>query len=176
MINIKISKALPSDALGIQTLVAESSKGMYKLCGWSDEDISNHFTPEKIKSGSEKLEQAIYSFTNSNILIVAKDTAGEIIGCCFAEKNETENRIEAIYLLPEYQGKGLSKELYAKSYKKLDNSRDTFLDVFSLNTRAINFYKKLGFSETGKKFYDRSYSDSRKNPLEITEMKLSFSC
>jgi ribosomal protein S18 acetylase RimI-like enzyme len=170
--DIMISKAIPSDAMGIQVLTAEASKGMYKLCGWSDEDISNHFTAEKIKSGSERLEQAISSFTESNVLIVAKDSSGKIVGCCFAERKADENRIEAVYVYLEYQGTGLSKKLYDEAFKKLDHNLDTSLDVFSLNAKAIKFYKKLGFVETGKRFHDQTYSDSKKIPLEITEMKL----
>ncbi len=171
--SILLSRAIPADAREIQTLTAEASKGMYKLCGWSDDDILNHFTPEKLESGSKRLHDAIQSFTESSILFVAKDSKGKIIGCCFAEKNDTENKIEAVYLYPEYQGTGLGKRLYEEAFKKLDHKKDTFLDVFSLNIKAIKFYKKLGFSETGKRFYDQSYADSKKKPLEITEMKLA---
>ncbi len=170
--NILISKAVPEDAMGIQLLTAEASVGMYKLCGWSEEEISKHFSPEKIKSGADKLEQAILSFSDSDILIVAKDSEGVIVGCCFAERGDESNKIEAMYVKPEYQGTGLAKKLYDEVYKNLNNSRDTFLDVFSLNSKAINFYKKLGFSETGKKFFNQSYSNSLGEPLEITEMIL----
>ena len=171
--SIMLSRAIPSDARGIQILTAEASKGMYKLCGWSDDDILNHFTPEKLESGSKRLQDAIQTFTEANILFVAKDSKGKIIGCCFAEKYDTQNKIEAVYLYPEYQGTGLGKTLYDEAFKEIDPMKETVLDVFSLNVKAIKFYKKLGFSETGKRFFDQTYADSKKKPLEITEMKLN---
>lgn len=67
---------------------------------------------------------------------------------------------------------GLSKKLFYEAYKLLNPENDTVLDVFSLNSKAINFYKKLGFSETGKKFFDKKYTGSEGKALEITEMML----
>ena len=169
--NISIVKATPSDATEIQRLTAESSRGMYKLCGWTDIEIQNHFNPERIKDGAKKLESAILSFTGSSILFIARKE-NRIIGCCFAEKLEDKNRIEAVYVDPEYQGIGIGKRLYDKAFDELDYNKDTYLEVFSLNFKAINFYKDIGFIETGKKFFETNYSNSKGHALEITEMVL----
>ena len=171
-IGATIVEAVTEDAEGIQTLVSEASKGMYELCGWSPEEISNHFSPEKIKEGADKMEKSIAAFTESDILYVAKDNNGKIVGCCFAGRQENVNKIEAVYVAQEFQGVGLSKKLFYEAYKLLNPENDTVLDVFSLNSKAINFYKKLGFSETGKKFSDEKYTGSEGKALEITEMML----
>ena len=171
MQNIKISKAIPDDAEGIQTLTAEASKGMYALCGWSVEEIQKHFNPEKIKNGANRLKENITNFTEDDTFLVAKDEEGKIVGCCFAEKQEDKNTIEAVYVLPEYQGTGLAKRLYDKASESLNPQNDTFLDVFSLNSRGIGFYKKQGFIETGKKTFDDRFIGSDGKKLEITEMK-----
>ena len=173
MNNIKISRAIPDDAEGIQILTAESSKGMYTLCGWSPEEIENHFPIEKIKEGADRLRESIPTFTENDIMFVAKDEEGKIVGCCLAEKQENMNKIEAVYVSSEFQGLGLGKRLYDKAYELLNHNNDTFLDVFSLNSKAISFYKKLGFSETGKKTFDEKFKDSKGNILEISEMMLS---
>jgi ribosomal protein S18 acetylase RimI-like enzyme len=170
--DIKISRAISDDAEGIQTLTAESSKGMYKLCGWSEEEINNHFNAETIKEGVEKLRKSIPTFTEANIMFVAKDEDNKIVGCCFAERQENVNKIEAVYISPEYQRLGLGKKLYDKAYELLNHNNNTVLDVFSLNSKAINFYKKLGFSETEKKTFDEKYIDSTGKKLEILEMVL----
>ena len=167
-----ILKAVAEDAEGIQNLTAESSKGMYKLCGWSEEEITKHFNPEKIKGGAERLKNSIATFTDTDILFVAKDEDNKIIGCCFADRQEDVNKIEAVYVLEDFQGTGLAQKLYDVSYGLLNQNNDTFLDVFSLNSKAINFYKKLGFNETGKKFSDERFIGSDGNRLEITEMRL----
>ena len=171
--DIKISKATPDDAEGIQMLTAESSKGMYELCGWSEVEINNHFNAETIKDGTEKLKKSIPSFTEDDIMFVAKNESGKIIGCCFAERGPDVNKIEAVYISPDYQGLGLGKIMYEKAYELLNPKNSTTLDVFSLNSKAINFYKKLGFSETGKKTFNDKYADSAGNVLEITEMMLN---
>jgi ribosomal protein S18 acetylase RimI-like enzyme len=170
--NLKISKAISDDAEGIQTLTIESSKGMYELCGWSPKEIEDHFPTEKNKEGAERLRKNIPTFTEENILFVAKDEQGKVVGCCLAEKLEDKNTIEAVYVLPEFQGLGLAKKLYGKVYERLNHYNDTFLDVFSLNSKAINFYKKQGFSETGKKTFDERFKNSKGEMLEITEMIL----
>jgi ribosomal protein S18 acetylase RimI-like enzyme len=173
MENIEILKATPDDALDIQNLTAESSKGMYRLCDWTDDETANHFSPEKITEGANKLKESITSFTENDILLVAKDENNKIIGCCFADTEEKVHKIQALYLLEEFQGTGLAKLLYEKTYSLLNPDNDTFLDVFSLNSKAIKFYKKMGFQETGKKTSDKRYTDSSGKKLEITEMKLN---
>jgi len=182
MENIKISRAVPSDAEGIQTLTIESSKGMYELCGWSPKEIEDHFPPEKTKEAIDRLEKVIANFTEASILFVAKDEGERVVGCCFAERHhpvgDSENRpagsnkntIEAVYVLPNFQGHGLAKELYDKVTEQLNPKNDTYLDVFSLNSKAINFYKKQGFSETGKKTFDERFVGATGEMLEITEM------
>lgn len=170
--NLKISKAISDDAEGIQALTIKSSKGMYELCGWSPKEIEEHFPPEKNKEGAERLRNNIIAFTEENILFVAKNEQGKVVGCCFGEKLEDKNTIEAVYVLPEFQGLGLAKKIYDKVYERLNQYNDTFLDVFSLNSKAINFYKKQGFSEMGKKTFDERFVGSTGEMLEITEMVL----
>jgi ribosomal protein S18 acetylase RimI-like enzyme len=176
MNNIKIEKASPSDAYGIQSLTIESSREMYKLCGWTEEEINNHFPLEKAQKAAEGLEKGIANFTDDNILLVAKMTddnnEGKVVGCCFAEKHEDKNTIEALYVMPEFKGAGLAKELYDKAHGLLDKNKDTYLDVFSLNSRGVGFYKKQGFTETGKKTFDERFKGSNGEMLEITEMIL----
>ncbi len=172
MKNIKILKAIKEDANGIQNLTTKSSEGMYRLCGWSEDEIKKHFNSKKLKEAVVRLENAISNFTENDILFVAKNETNQIVGCCFADIGKDINRIEALYLLDEYQGLGLAQRLYNEALVLLNPINDTYLDVFSLNTKAINFYKKMGFCETGKKFFDDRFIDTSGKSLEITEMRL----
>ena len=170
--NIIISRATVDDAEGIQILTAESSKGMYGLCGLSENEVNNYFNSEKIKDGTDKLKKSIAIFTEEDILFVAKDELGKIVGFCFAERQSNINRIEAVYIWPDYQGIGLGQRLYDEAYKFLNTNNDTYLEVFSLNSKAIGFYKKLGFVETGKKIPDERFLSLTGKILEATEMML----
>ena len=170
--NIKISRVTVDDAEGIQNLTAEASRGMYKLCGWSDKEIDDHFSTEKINCGSERLKKLIPDFTEKDILFVAKDGYNKIIGFCFAERKDNINRVEAVYVRPDYQGTGLAQKLYYEAYNFLNQSNSTYLEVFTLNSKAISFYKKLGYVETGKKVLDKRFLDSTGKILEALEMVL----
>ena len=174
--NIKIYKATPEDAGAIQDLTIRSSEGMYKLCGWTKDDFENHFPKEKNESGANRLRDTIPNLGDESILLVAKDETQEInnqiVGFCFAERGDEFNRIEAVYVDERYQGTGLAKRIFDEAYALMDHTKKTFLDVFSLNTRGIGFYKKLGFTPTGKRFFDDRYSNMDGEVLEITEMVL----
>ena len=52
--------------------------------------------------------------------------------------------------MPGLQGRGLGKALWAKASEFLDLTKDTTVEVASYNTKAIEFYRKIGFTETGK--------------------------
>lgn len=58
--------------------------------------------------------------------------------------------IQSFYMLPEYFGKGFSKELMKSVLDdmKKEGFKNIFLWVLNENTRAQKFYKKLGFSST----------------------------
>ncbi len=166
-----ISKASVNDAEGIQSLISESSKGMLDLCGWSETEIANHFSVDKNKKDN-KANNPINSFTDSDILFVAKNNDGKIIGFCYANKQEDKNIIEGLYISSGNQRAGLGKKLFDEVYGQLDLDKDTFLDVFSLNSKAIGFYKKVGFSETGKVSLDKRFINSNGEILQVTEMML----
>lgn len=169
---ITISDAVPEDFVEIQRLITDVSKGMYKMCGWIDEDIDKHFYGKNIENDSKKDERSKEKTDDKDILIVSKDTEGRIVGCCFVRIDSDKNIIEAVYIYPDYQGKGLAQKIFNEAYSRLDHSKDTYLDVFSLNERGVKFYKRIGFTETGKKFFDKKYSNTKGEILEITEMVL----
>ncbi|MFZ2038773.1 MAG: GNAT family N-acetyltransferase [Minisyncoccia bacterium] len=169
---IEILVARNGDIEKIQKLIAKSSKGMYKLCGWSDEEIDNHFTEVKIEEGIKKFKEVFKDFSDSDILLVAKNDNSKIVGFCLAEKLDNINRIEAIYILPEFQNQGIATKLFTETYKRFDANHDTYLEVFSLNSKAIKFYKKLGFIETGKIINETKFTDKTGQMLQETEMVL----
>lgn len=59
-------------------------------------------------------------------------------------------------MLPEFQGLGIGKMLWKKANEFLDPKKDTFVQVADYTENAINFYKKIGFVETGKRIENES--------------------
>ena len=71
-----------------------------------------------------------------------------------AERERIENgriEIETLYLLPKYQSKGLGKRLLEYI---LQRYKGVWLTCWEHNTRAIAFYRKNGFIESGESYFE----------------------
>lgn len=90
-----------------------------------------------------------------------------LTGFALDADREGYGEIIAIYLLPEYQGKGYGKPLMKASLEKLMNEGCTSACLWALsqNTRAEKFYAHIGFHPTGKKLMEL-YGDEE---FELTE-------
>ena len=86
---------------------------------------------------------------------------------------ENCGEIDAMYVVPEFQGKGLGKKLIEKAFEWLGSNLDVKLVVVKYNTNAIEFYKKMGFQETANKVdYKGTKPASGKEIPRIEMMKL----
>ncbi len=54
--------------------------------------------------------------------------------------------------MPQFQNNGIGKKLYNEISKFFNPSQKTIVKVATYNKKAIEFYKKLGFIDTGKRF------------------------
>lgn len=73
--------------------------------------------------------------------------------------------VGGIFVSPDAQGKGVGQALVAHG---LELKGSLNLDVYALNVRTCEFYKKLGFVET-----DRRPKDKEGLPFEEISMSLS---
>lgn len=80
--------------------------------------------------------------------------------------------LSRIYLLEEFYGLSLGKELFNFNVKvsKENNQKGIWLAVWVENQRALNFYEKMGFIKVGK--FDFKISETHYNPNHI--MYLEF--
>ncbi len=74
----------------------------------------------------------------------------KIAGFCQIVKGKEYNELKIIYVLPEYQGKGIGKMLASKALSLLDPRKDIIVEVVEYNKNAIGFYERLGFIEFEK--------------------------
>ncbi len=80
---------------------------------------------------------------------VAKDDE-TVIGYCVAAKYSEKNHIEALYVLPEFQGKHVGGLLMENALEWLGNANHIIAEVASYNERAIRFYEKFQFKKNGE--------------------------
>lgn len=97
------------------------------------------WTPEKI---------------NPNNYILAEDGNGAVIGLvsfgCARDSGENGGELRAIYLLPEYWGRGYGRLLFSEAVRELRNMGYArfYLWVLKANTRARAFYEKMGMKRS----------------------------
>jgi len=140
---MKIRNATLTDASGIAKVHVDSWKTTYKNI------IPDGFL-QKL-SYDQRTESWINNITKEgNYVFVAEDDDGEIIGFADCGKRE-ENRVDnsgdltSIYLLEEYQGKGIGKQLMVQlfnQFEKLGFNR-VFVEVLEDN-RTRYFYEYYG--------------------------------
>ncbi len=166
-----IEKPKPEDAEGIRNVFditwlatyPNEEKGIYL------EDIQERINKKREEGGVEKQRKQILESKEDEILLVAKNS-GEVIGVCRVIKKEDRNQLQAIYVLPDFQGKGVGKLLWSKAIEFTDHTKDTYVEVVDYNQGAINFYKNIGFTDTGRRFQDERFR--MKSGAIFTEMEM----
>ena len=129
--------------------------------GITHDDIINHIEKWKIER-SKRQGDRIKNPPKGETLLVAKD-GDKVVGICRVNIREDRNFLTAMYVLQSHQGKGIGKKFWLEAQKYTDPNKDFYLELATYNKNALEFYKKLGFEDTGKRFNDekmRMKSDS----------------
>lgn len=98
---------------------------------------------------------------NTNTVVLVKDiTSGEYSSTFQMLVNEDGNLcVRKIATRPDFEGKGIGRKnmKYIEAYAKKKDCHYISLDVYKKSTRAVDFYKKLGFviiGETKDRFFN----------------------
>lgn len=170
-IKIEIDTPHPEDALGAQMVFYHTWLDTYpnKKLNISTDDIKNRFTDRLTDDGIAKMAEQILHPKPNTLFLVARN-GKDIIGVCRLKKDEKNNELGAIYVLPEYQGMKVGFSLWLEAQKFFDYGKDIIVKVADYNEKAIGFYKKLGFIDTGKRFFDEKHK--MKSGAVIPEMEM----
>lgn len=163
---IVLHDATPEDAVGIRVVQKETWLATYpnNEFGITRKDIEEKVN-EMQEEGVERLVKRIRDDYNSHTWVAKK--ASRIVGFISVQKLREENKIRALYLLPEYQKKGIGRQLMQKALAWLGNSNQISLEVVTYNDKAINFYKSFGFIEQGETTNESAHLPSGKDLPEI---------
>jgi ribosomal protein S18 acetylase RimI-like enzyme len=155
---IEIAPADPKDVRGMAEVYRTTWLATYpnKEAGITVDDIEDVFKDSFTEEALAKRAERIRHPKEGYVFLVAKD-GDKVIGVCSVIKHPDKNQLASIYVLPEYQGRGVGSLFWAEAQKHFDADKDTIVQVVTYNANAIGFYKKLGFQETGKKIMDERF-------------------
>jgi len=117
-----------------------------------EERYKNSFSEESIKKGEESLRKI---GADERVLVALAD--GAVVGTSRLKKGEERNEMRTIYILPEFQGQGLGKALFAEALTWFDAQKDIQIDTAVYNYQSIKFYEDLGFVATGEIFTEEQF-------------------
>ena len=100
----------------------------------------------------DKVEEKAFRWRDN--LLVAKD-ADRVVGFVGYGQSDEEGTGEvfALYVLPEFHGKGVGQMLMDAALEELADYRKICLWLVKGNSRAIRFYEKCGFHATGEELH-----------------------
>lgn len=156
MENINIKKVTQNDIDQLQKIGRQTFYETFSA-GNTEENMKKYldegFTTEKLVAELENKNSEFYFATLDN----------EVIGYLklnFGQsqtelKDDKALEIERIYVLEGFHGKNVGQLLYDKAIQiaRQKNAEYVWLGVWEENPRAINFYKKNGFTEFDKHIF-----------------------
>ena len=107
-------------------------------------EFQETMTLEKCRFFSQKYPE------NTLIAMDGKKVVGFISYGNFRDEAIQAGEIIALYVLKDYYGKGVSKQLMHAAFVSLDQFSEIYLWVLKDNKRAIAFYQKMGFTFDGQ--------------------------
>ncbi|MEI6191289.1 MAG: GNAT family N-acetyltransferase [bacterium] len=171
MKTLEISVAKPNESEDITEVIFKTWLVTYpnEEYGITVDDIEyrfkDRFTPENIQKRREK----IINPSKGETLLVVKNK-NKVIGMCRVVIKDDRNQLQAIYVLPEYQGKGIGTMLWTEAQKYFDDTKDIYVELAVYNKSAEEFYKKLGFVDTGRRIMDEKLRMKSGNIIPEMEM------
>jgi ribosomal protein S18 acetylase RimI-like enzyme len=136
---ITYGPAIPEDSPGIGQVLYQAWRAAYvsEEYGITLEKIEESF---KGYDSKERIEERAAQIAKGGEMV---------IGICRMLKMERHGELQTLYVLPDYWGKGIGPSLWKLAQPKFDRDKDIYVYVVVYNARAIRFYQKQGFVDTG---------------------------
>ena len=166
---ITISKPKIEDAEAIHNVMKKSWYATYinNKIGITKEDIDTMYANEP-ESQIEAIRKRARVPTDNDVSLIGKD--GEnVVGFIRLKKNTDPVELVSMYVDPSYFNQGIGTKLWLEAIQKLPKGKEVVVEVATY-TKAIDFYKKIGFSETGEKSTTEKMLRSG-NRIPLTKMR-----
>jgi ribosomal protein S18 acetylase RimI-like enzyme len=153
---IEVLRATPEDVASIHNVLYRVWLTTYpnKELGITVADIEEMHKDRNSDEALARMRERISSA--SEITLVAKEN-GQVVGVCRVIQREDKDVMESIYVLSEYQRLGIGTAIWREIEKLRDSNRELIVQVATYNTGAIEFYKRCGFRDTGKRWEEKKF-------------------
>lgn len=136
--NITIRKMHYEDIKQVQNIAKTTWNATYE--GIIPLEVQNNFL--KSAYNDERMKQRI----ERSFLYVA-EVEGKVVGFANYSPVRDGGKVElgAIYLYPDFQGKGIGTAMLQQAVKELEDLKEIYINVEKDNTIGMNFYQAKGF-------------------------------
>jgi ribosomal protein S18 acetylase RimI-like enzyme len=148
---IRILRPSKEDSIDINELIKSSWLETYTVpkIGVTREDVDQMY--EKYSAGQIKaLNDRAINPQADDISLVAKEN-NKVMGYIRFKILSEEIELRTLYVHPKNTGRGIGTKLWQESLLLLPSDKIIFTEPVE-NTKSINFYKKIGFKDTGEKY------------------------
>ena len=157
MINIR--EVTEEDAEQVENVFYKTWLKTYpnKDVGITEDDIHEMFKNSFSKENLDKRKEGLKKLPINCKFFVAEEKDTKIVGVCRIYNKEDYNQLQSIYVLSEYQGKGVGKMFWIEAKKFFIKNKKIIVQVATYNNNAIKFYEGLGFKDNGKRFSEERH-------------------
>ena len=146
---VEIRKAYPTDAYALVQIRDQAWKDAYY------DVFTNDIIVNKNKNVSDSVRHLEDQINENNRIFVAVEDS-KVVGFVFYAKTQGDHydngEIREIYVLPEYQKRGIGKQLFEKAVDAMKTLRFTsFIVACPLKNRNMDFFIHLGGVKKGNK-------------------------
>lgn len=164
-----ISKATIKDIPQLEVLINSAYRGEESKKGWTTEaDLlkGKRIDTEGIKKLMSEHGAVILKYCNDE---------GNLTGCVYLKKNDINMYLGMLTVSPTLQAGGIGKQILKASEKyAVDQNCDIVeMRVISIRNELIDWYKRHGYYDTGKKipFDTQQTLSTQTQPLEFIIME-----
>ncbi|QYN35313.1 GNAT family N-acetyltransferase [Pseudonocardia sp. DSM 110487] len=156
---VELREATPADAHAIANVLVRSWRAAYRGL-LPDDVLAGLSLPDRERFWSEAL-----TARRPNTRVVVATSAGAVVGFAATgpplvpadRADPTIGDLYALYLDPDVWGRGIGTQLHTAALDRLRSCGFTHAGLWVLDTneRALRFYDRHGWAETGRSQLDR---------------------
>ena len=166
----QINIAGASDIPALVDLLNKAYRGDDSKQGWTTEA---HLIAGDVRTDEGSVKNVIEEA--GSVMLKYTDEKGEIIGCVNLQQHDHKIYLGMFAVSPQLQGGGVGKKMLhaAEEFAKQQNCNAIYMTVISVRTELIDWYKRHGYADTGRKrsFEEDGVSGKHLQQLEFVVLE-----